>query len=187
MSKLESLTQKILEDAQAKADSMLAEADKKSKGLLNARVREAQDRKEKIIEKATSEAVMAKDRVVSSAELKVRDEKLSAKQEILERVFEMARNRLDEIDDSQYVAILEKALKDINLKGSGTLVVPTARKALAEGVVKNLPVTADDSMGSGFMIKDDDILYNYTFESLIDELRDQVEGDIAVELFKELE
>ena len=39
----------------------------------------------------------------------------------------------------------------------------------------------------GIMIKDENIVYDYNFESLVDEAREQLEGDIALELFKELE
>ena len=187
MSKLESLTQRIMEDAKAKADSILAEADKKSKSLLNAKTKEANEKSEKLLEKAHSEAAMAKDRVVSSAELKVRDEKLSAKQEILDKVFGMAKMKLEELDDSRYGELLDKTLKNIEIKGKGSLIVPASRKTVAEKVSKNLAVTIDENLMQGFLVKDDDIVYNYTFESLVDEAREQLEGEIALELFKELE
>lgn len=187
MSKLESLTQRIIEDAKAKADSIMAEADRKSKALMNSKIKEAQEKSEKLLEKAKSEAVMAKDRVVSSAELKVRDEKLSAKQEILDKVFGMAKEKLEELDDSKYGDLLDKTLKNIVIKGNAKLVVPASRKAAAEKISQNLAVTVDENMLQGFMIKDEDIVYNYTFESLVDEAREQMEGDIALELFKELE
>ncbi|MDX9916718.1 MAG: V-type ATP synthase subunit E [Gudongella sp.] len=187
MSKLDSLTQRILDDAKEKADSILSEADRKSKELLDAKVREAEASKEKLIERATSEAAMIKDRVVSSAELKVRDEKLTAKQEMLDKVFSMAKDRLKELDDSQYKDFLDSTLKQIEIKGTGTLMVPSSKKAVAEGVVKSLSVVVDEKIESGFMIKDDDIIYNYTFDSLVDDLRDQIEAEIAIELFKELE
>lgn len=187
MSKLESLTQRIMDDAKAKADSIMAEADRKSKSLLNTKIKEAQDKSEKLLEKAHSEAAMAKDRVVSSAELKVRDEKLSAKQEILDTVFGMAKNKLEKLDDTKYGELLGKTLGNITIKRKGTLVVPPSRKSIAEKVSGALAVTTDENMLQGFMIKDEDIVYNYTFESLVDEAREQLEGDIALELFKELE
>lgn len=119
MSKLESLTQRIMDDAKAKADSIRAEADRKSKSLLNTKIKEAQDKSVKLLEKAHSEAAMAKDRVVSSAELKVRDEKLSAKQEILDTVFGMAKNKLEKLDDTKYGELLGKTLGNIIRIGSG--------------------------------------------------------------------
>lgn len=187
MSKLESLTQRIMEDAKAKAESIMAEADRKSKSLLNTKIKEAQEKSEKLLEKANSEAAMVKDRVVSSAELKVRDEKLSAKQEILDTVFGMAKNKLEKLDDSQYGELLKKTLSNITIKGKANLIVPPSRKSIAEKVSGEFAVTIDEKMLQGFMIKDEDIVYNYTFESLVDEAREQLEGDIALELFKELE
>ena len=91
------------------------------------------------------------------------------------------------MDDTKSGELLGKTLGNITIKGKGTLVVPPSRKSIAEKVSGALAVTTDENMLQGFMIKDEDIVYNYTFESLVDEAREQLEGDIALELFKELE
>ena len=47
---------KILEDAKAEVDLILKDAKVKSDGIVNSRVKEANDQKSRILERATNEA-----------------------------------------------------------------------------------------------------------------------------------
>ena len=185
MSNLENLTQKIIEDAKEKADEIKTNAEKKANALVVNRVKEANERKEKIIDKATQEAKTMKERVVSSAELKIRDEKLVVKHLVLEKVFETAKKELLNIDDKAYSDFIKTSLKEIDYSKAAIINVPTGKKKMTETLGTGLKVVEDDSLESGFMIFDEKIIYNYTFESLVDEIRDELEASIAQKLFEE--
>lgn len=185
MSKLENLTKKILDDAGAQAEAVKENAHKKSEVVINNKIKEAHDRKEKIIEKATAESEMMKDRVVSSAELKVRDEKLKAKQKVMDKVFLMAKESLNGLDEQDYISFLKSTMDKTQMKGKGSLLVPRGYKEKIESVLKDMEVSEDDDLESGFIIRDEDVIYNYTFDSLVDEIREELEGEIAKNLFQE--
>lgn len=185
MSKLENLTQKIIEDAKDKADEIKINAEKKANTLVANRVKEANDRKEKILDKATQEAKMMKERVISSAELKIRDEKLVAKHIVLEKVFEMAKRELLALEDKDYSKFVKTSLEEIGYSKAAVINVPKGKKEILETLGTGIKVVEDDSLESGFMIFDEDIIYNYTFESLVDETREEVEALIAQKLFEE--
>lgn len=185
MSKLENLTKKILDDARVQAEGIKENARKKSEGVINTKIKEAHDRKDKIIEKANSEAEMMKDRVVSSAELKVRDEKLKAKQKVMDKVFLMAKESLKGLSEDEFSSFITKTTEKIEIKGKGSLVVPSGKKEMIESKIKDLEILEDENLESGFILKDDDVIYNYTFDSLVDEIREELEGEIAKNLFQE--
>lgn len=183
MSNLDNLTQKILGDAKRQAEAVMAEAAQRNEGIVSSRVREANDKKKRIVDRAALEASTMKDRAISNAELKVRDEILKAKQEIMDRVFRLAKDRLMKLDEDKYIKFLENAVKRLSLKGSEMLVLPEAMKNGAKAL--DLPIRiSEDTVESGFLLKDKDIIINYTFDSLVDYLREELEVEIALELFK---
>lgn len=184
MSNLDNLTQKILEDAKIKADLIIEESTKKNEGIVSSRVKDANERQKKIIEKATTEASMMKDRVVSNAELKVRDEKLKAKQHIMDKVFNKSKEKLINISEEDYVAFLTSNIKDIQFKGTEVLIVPSNMIAKVKSLGLTPKVSEEEVVESGFLIKDNDIILNYSFSTLVDYLRDELESEIAKDLFK---
>jgi V/A-type H+-transporting ATPase subunit E len=185
MSNLDNLTQKILEDAKNKASEIVEEAEKKNKSHINHRVKEANERKEKIIEKAAAEAQMLKSRVISSAELKVRDEKLSAKQEVMDKVFQMAKDKLSNLDKNEYLDYVKSSFEKIKTDGKPTLLIPTGKMDQLKELSKEMELVEDESVKSGYILKDGEIVYNYTFDALVDEIREDLEGEIAQKLFEE--
>lgn len=184
MSNLNNLTQKILEEAKFKADEIIQDAKVKSDGIINSKVKEAQDLKLKTIGRAESEAVLIKERVISNAELRVRDEKLKVKQEVIDRVFKESKNALLNIDDKVYIKFLQSNIKDLSLKGNEVLVVPENRKEKVMTLKLPIKVSKNESLESGFIIKDEKTLLNFSFDSLVDFLREELETEIAQDLFK---
>lgn len=185
MSNLENLTQKILDDAKQSASIILEEAKSKNEGIVNSRVMDAKEKSKKIIDKAIDEAKMAKDRVISNSELYVRDEKLKAKQGVMERIFVIAKDRLRNLNEEDYVIFLQKTLKDLNLNGTETLVVPEHLKNKLKTTDISNKISDTRVVESGFLIEDGKIVINYTFESLVDYLREELEAEIAQVVFKE--
>lgn len=185
MSNLENLTQKILDDAQRSANEILEAAKSKNEGIVSSRVMDAKERSKRIVDKAIDEAKMAKDRVISNSELYVRDEKLKAKQGVMDRVFAIAKDRLNNMNEDEYIKFLKDTIKGLNLNGTETLVVPEKfrNKVKTVGIINKVSDTR--TVESGFLIEDGKTVINYTFESLVDYLREGLEANIAQVIFKE--
>lgn len=185
MSNLENLIQKILDDANTKASIIMEDAKRLKNEIIETKIKEANENKKKVVDRAIGEANLLKERVISSAELKVRNERLKAKQQVIERVFELAKERLKSLDEDRYIAYLNNTLKGISLKGEEVLIVPENMRSKIKGI-PNLPkVSEDETVDFGFLIKDKGIILNYTFDSLVENYREELETEIAQELFKE--
>ncbi|HBT19626.1 MAG TPA: V-type ATP synthase subunit E, partial [Clostridiaceae bacterium] len=69
MSNLENLTEKILEEAKMQSDAMLREAKAFEDDVVMKKVKEAKEKKEKMLEKGRFEANLLKERIISNAEV----------------------------------------------------------------------------------------------------------------------
>lgn len=197
MSNLENLTSKILEDANTKAAEIIDKANKDEKNIIAKRVKEAEALRNEMIQKAKSEAEIRRERIISSAELQVRNKKLRAKGDIIEKVFETALERLKGMTSCEYVDLLKKYIINIDITGDEELIVPSqyedaVREALQDineelknnnklGEVKLYE--GDRKASSGFIVTKNGIEGNYTFESLVSYYKDELEGDIVKSLF----
>ncbi len=184
MSNLENLTQKIIEDAKKEAQEIKDEADEKSKNIIESKVSLAQNEAKKIIEKSKQEAVLIKERAISGAKLKSRDEILKAKQDILDSVFAMAELELKNLDDDKYQKLLTGAIKQTKKDSNLTILLPGDKKDLMSKLNKEIKVEIDNTLDSGFIIKEDNVYYNFTFDSMINGIREELETEIASILFK---
>ncbi len=187
MSNLDNLVQKILDDAKSRASAMLDESNRYKEELINSKAREANEIKKRIIEKAMAEANLLKERAISSAELRARNEKLKAKQKIIDQAFDIAKERLKNLDDNRYISFLTNTIKTLKLSGDEIIVVPEKMREKVKSLGLFSRISEDECVDSGFLIKDKGIILNYTFDSLIDYYREELETEIAQSLFKEQE
>ena len=184
MSNLGNLTDKILEEAKIKAQRQIGEAEAFSKDTVSRKVREAEEKKAKMLEKAVFDANLLKERMISNAEVNSRNEVLSSKQRIIDKVFEEAKKRLGELPKDQYIEYVKTTLSSLNLKGTETLLVKKEYRDDLKALGLGYEIS-EESVESGFQVKDDKISLNYNFNDMVDFYRDELVKDVADALFKE--
>lgn len=187
MSNLDNLTQKIVDDAKVKAEALVKEATEQKEAVLSSRRDEAQRERQKIIEKANTEAELMKQRKVSNAELQVRDNKLRIKRQVIDKVMDEAKKRLENIDADKYVKFVDNNLKGLKLKGDEVLVVQQGMEKQLKPARKYPTIAKDEFVESGFILKDENTALNFTFKSLIDYAREELESELVSILFDEQE
>ena len=94
MSNIDNLTSKILSDAKAAGEQIVSEAQEKADEKYEKSMKQVSQKKEKILESAKKEQVLLTDRIKSSANLKIRNEKLKAKQIVIDKVIEKLKEKL---------------------------------------------------------------------------------------------
>ncbi|NLJ79263.1 MAG: hypothetical protein GX329_07865, partial [Tissierellia bacterium] len=171
--------------AKSQASVIDEESKRTNDSIIDSKVREAEAEKKRILSRATSDASLSKERAISNAELRARNEKLGAKQQIIDRVFNMAEERLNNLDEGRYISYIKATLEKLDLEGEQAIVVPKNMQAKVEGLGLQLEVVGDESVQSGFMIREEGTTLNYTFHSLVEHYRDELETEIAQSLFKE--
>lgn len=197
MSNLNNITSKIIEDAKLKADEILEEARKEEKKLIKKKILEASKLKEDMLIKAEREAEVTRERIISSTELKSRNEILRAKGEIIEKVFKMALDELKNLEADKYEKIFKDFINNIDICGDEEVIVPKNYKKTIENILgevnKSLKTKGkkaelklyqgDKEISSGFIVSKNGIYTNITFESLISYKKDELEQEIVKTLF----
>ena len=132
----EKIVSSIMSDAQIKADSLLAEAEKEKQSILSEGETEAVAEKEKILENADKQAKMRYQQIISEAKMNSRRMELEAREEVIEEAFKKAEERLKEIassDAEEYKASLEKVITEAGLEiGGGNLIVLVKKDDVAK-------------------------------------------------------
>lgn len=193
MSNIKNITSKILKDAEAGKENILAAAEEEKSKVLSKKVSSANEIAKEILEKAEVEAKSKKERVISSAKLKVRNNKLAAKQEIINEVFEKSIDKLTTLSKEEFLSFLENTISSMNLTGRQTLILNKEGLKFvdSEFIDKlnkkiNAEITLSETAGNfkgGFILENNGIEINSTYEALVSSLRDELEFEVAKVLF----
>ena len=193
MSNVKNMTPKILKDAEAGKENILAAAEEEKNKIISKKVSSANEIAQEILEKAEVEAKSKKERVISSAKLKVRNNKLAAKQEIIDEVFEKSIDKLTKLSKEDFLNFVKNAISSMNLSGKQTLILnEEGLKFVDEAFIDELNKNVDaqiilgETAGNfkgGFILENNGIEINSTYEALVSSLRDELEFEVAKVLF----
>ena len=198
MSNISNLTSKILKDAEVKRDNILAVAEEEKAKILNKKKDEAETLEATMLEKAKSEAQTRKERVISSAELKARNEKLQAKQTVIQQVFEKAVEELCKLGKEEYLAFIKNGVTTLAVTGDENIILNAEGQKLvddafiseinnelsANGKVGNLKLSSTvGNFKGGFILEKNGIEINNTFEALVESMKEEMELEVAKALF----
>lgn len=187
----EAILEKIISDAQIRADAMVSEAQDKAQTILA----DTAEQCKSYLAKTKSETDKMTDEIIARgktvAELDAKKLLLGAKSEILNRVFARALEKLRELDKDAYKNLLLGMLE--NAQNGDTVILSEREKSIltSEDIAefakeKGIKLTLSKQTGNfdgGMILSGGGVDKNFTFEVEIDTLRDSVETDIAKEIF----
>ncbi|MEG1002559.1 V-type ATP synthase subunit E [Clostridium sp.] len=198
MSNVNNLTSKILSDAEERKASILKEANEEKAKIVSKKEAIAQSEEATMVEKAKSEAKTAKERVVSGAELKARNEKLTAKQAIIDKIFKDSIEELCKMSDEDMKNFIKNKIVNADIIGDETILLNEKGSKLVNGELLkeiNSELSAKGKKGEltiskeirdfkgGFILEKGGIEINNTFEDLVNSERDDLEFEVAKVLF----
>ena len=195
MSNLSNLTSKILKDAEDKKAVILADAENEKNKILSKKQDEASAVEKTMLEKAEREAASRKDRIISGAELHARNEKLEAKQKVIKEVFETSVKELSNCSSEDLKGFVKEVILNSGIEGEQNLILNAdGKKAIDEAFVseinkelgKKAVIKLSDETGKfegGFILEQNGIEINNTFEALVSSLKDDLSLEVARVLF----
>ena len=182
MSNLDNLTSKILADAKAQADKIVKDAQEKAQHKYDLEIKKINAKKETVLENARRDRELLSERIKSSANLKARNKKLEAKQAVIDKVIDKLKTKLVNMDGKKYINYLNQNIDKKTIAGKELIV----KKEFVGKVKKEFPgakVKGNEFVTSGFIIEENGIQENYTFEVKLDFMRDELEVEISKLLF----
>ena len=193
MNGIEKITQRIASDAQAEVDRILGDA-RDEAGRIAANYRAQADAEAaELAAKNEKAAVEREERLVSAAQMEARKVQLAAKQEMVEKAYIQALDKLCALPEEQYVAILADLLVKASSNGKEEAVFsPEDRERVGEAAVakanelsgKQLRLSDETQpIRGGFILKDKNVEVNCTFETLVRLQKAETAGAVAQKLF----
>ncbi len=182
MSNLDNIIDEILQDAENESKKVVEDAKSEVAVLVGKTESEAQKKADKIIEKAKVEATQSKERIISNSSLTARDMVLVAKQEMINKVFELTKEKLKTLNHDDYLKFVENSLKTLEVREDSEIILTENEKKLAGEKLFGIKV-ADETVESGFSLKNGKIILNNEFSSLIDLVKEDLEQEVADKLF----
>ncbi len=182
MSNLNNLISKILNDAKEEADKIVRSAEEKAKQKYDLEIKKIATKKQTLLENARRERELLSDRIKSSANLKARNEKLKAKQIVIDKVINKLKTKLVNMNEKEYINYLNQNIDKKSITGKELIV----KKEFLNKVKKEFPnakVKENEFVTSGFIIEENGIQENYTFKVKLDFMRDELEVEISKLLF----
>ncbi|MBE7066317.1 MAG: hypothetical protein E7385_02070 [Ruminococcaceae bacterium] len=195
---LSRIIEKIISEAQDKADEILKDARAQAQQIMEQAAEEAQMRNQEIVSVAQNESQALRTRIESSFNMQKRSSVLSVKQEIIAKAYEQALVHLQGINDVAYLQMLT----DFVVKSAGSQsndpiylilcekdmvraasIVDSCSKALANRQIKLGDKTVNAT--GGLIVRIGDIMQNYTFEAIIDSIKNDCDIEVSKILFSE--
>jgi V/A-type H+-transporting ATPase subunit E len=187
---IEEIKKKIIEDAREEKKRILAEARKKASQIVEEGKKSAEEQRKEIISRAQREAEMEKSRIITIENLESRKKVLSAKQEVIQKVFIRAMYMLSNLDD--YQELMENLICAAAKGGEEIIISSEDKKRLNEDFFHRVNARLGDplriseetrNIAGGFVLRTGDIEINESFDEKIETLRDDMESQIAQIVF----
>lgn len=198
MTGLENITGCILNDAEAEVKKTTAEAAEKA-ALVKA------DYEKKILalgdEYLTKGRIAADDRkksVISAAEMETGKQLLSTKQELLDKAFQLALEKLTAMPEDGQVGLIAKLAAEASTDGTGTMILNAADRAafgekalekansILSAAGKNAQLKLADEtrdIPGGLILSSGSIEVNCAYDTLVRLKRGEITGEVAKFLF----
>lgn len=136
MDGIEKITAKIAADAQAEIDALTAQAQAEADKITAGYKAQAQALKQELEAKGKKAAAEREERMASVAQLEARKAELAAKQDLLDRTFDRALEKLCALKDSEYIDLLAELIAEASSTGQEELIFSQAdRDRVGEAAV----------------------------------------------------
>ena len=193
MNGIEKITQRIASDAQAEIDRILGDArDEAARITANYRA-QADAEAQELADKNERAAAEQEERLISAAQMKASRLQLAAKQEMVEKAYIQALDKLCAMAKEQYVDVLAKLLVEASSNGKEEAVFSKEdREQVGKAAVekanqlsgKQLRLSEETQpIRGGFILKDKNVEVNCTFETLVRLQKAETAGAVAKTLF----
>ena len=193
MNGIEKITQRIASDAQAEIDRILGDArDEAARITANYRA-QADAEAQELDDKNERAAAEQEERLISAAQMKASRLQLAAKQQMVEKAYIQALDKLCAMPKEQYVDVLAKLLVEASSNGKEEAVFSKEdREQVGKAAVekanqlsgKQLRLSEETQpIRGGFILKDKNVEVNCTFETLVRLQKAETAGAVAKTLF----
>ncbi|MFP3872402.1 MAG: V-type ATP synthase subunit E [Candidatus Natronoplasma sp.] len=189
---MEKIVERIENDVQRKVDSIMEEKKEKAEQVKKEIEREKERRLEEIQREKEREIKTLKNRIISQAELEARKMRLNVRENMIEKVFERSKERLEEMDISEYHGYIKGSIEKSKEILEGEIEIHCNKenenriKEIAKNIDPSLKVIGDlRSIGGIKAVSEKGATIDMTFEANLERKKKQLRKEISEILFSE--
>ena len=199
MKGIDKITSRIIADAEAECRDVKRESDERCAAVRAENEKRAQDEYWRLVREGVKDTEQRVQRMDRTARLEAKKSVLNMKQEAVSRAFDLAKDKIAELPERDYVAFLAREAAGAAITGQeevifcerdhksvGAKAVKAANELLAAKGMPGLLTLSDATrdMAGGLMLKQADIEVNCTVDTLLDLTRDELAARVADVLFE---
>ena len=190
---IEKITSKIMGEAEASREQVLAEA----RAVSDAILKEAEQKAAERIAAEEARGISEKEKVISRrksvADIDSRKVILQKKQELIGQCFEKAAEALVNMEEADYLQLLTALGKNTGLKEGLLIFNKTEKEQIGQKVADALNGAVEGgkfavaektrNLRGGYLLEANKVYINNTIEALVEEYRDALTAEVAEMLF----
>ena len=199
MKGIDKITSRIIADAEAECRDVKRESDERCAAVRAENEKRAQDEYWRLVREGVKDTEQRVQRMDRTARLEAKKSVLNMKQEAVSRAFDLAKDKIAELPERDYVAFLAREAAEAAITGQeevifcerdrksvGAKAVKAANELLAAKGMPGLLTLSDATrdMAGGLMLKQGDIEVNCTVDTQLDLPRDELAARVADVLFE---
>ena len=193
MNGIEKITQRIQSDAQAGIDRVLSEARTQAAEITAKYRAQADAEAAQIAAKNEQAAAEREERLAGTAQMEARKLALAAKQEMVEKAYDLALQKLSRLPQEKYIAVLAELLAEASSTGKEEVIFsPRDRQTVGKAAVeqankaagKKLTLSGETrDIQGGFILRAENVEVNCAFDTLVRLQKAETAGAVARKLF----
>ncbi len=192
----EQVVDKILSQAHAEAEKILAEAKAKAaekESKLSSELDEYRRQTKTLAETAAADRKM---RMLAAARMDIRKELTAAKNAVLDEVFVKAAEQIKSLSDQEYQQLITSLITKAVETGDEEVVIGKDETRIDHALIKNINrklgsgfkgnlMLADDraNIDGGFILRCGNVRINASIGVLLAQVKEQIETELVAELF----
>lgn len=199
MKGIDKITSRIIADAEAECAAVKKESDERVAAIREENERRAQEEYLRLVREGVKDTEQHVQRLDRTARLEAKKSILNMKQETVSRAFELAKGKIAELPERDYVAFLAREASEAAVSGQeevifcerdrksvGAKAVKAANELLAAKGMPGMLTLSDTTreFSGGLMLKQGDIEVNCTVDTLLDLARGELAARVAEVLFE---
>ncbi|WP_325201265.1 V-type ATP synthase subunit E [Oscillibacter sp.] len=193
MNGIEKITQRISADAQAEIDRVLGEARAEAEKIAAKYQAQADAEAADLDARNKKAAAEREERLAGTAQMEARKAALAAKQEMVEKAYDLALRKLCSLPEEKYAAVLAELLVQASSTGKEEVIFSEAdRRKVGKAAVekankdggKKLTLSGETrSIPGGFILRSENVEVNCAFDTLVRLQKAETAGEVVKKLF----
>ena len=193
MNGIEKITQRIQADAQAEIDRVLGEARAEAEKIAARYQAQADAEAADLDARNKKAAAEREERLAGTAQMEARKAALAAKQEMVEKAYDLALRKLCSLPEEKYTAVLAGLLIQASSTGKEEVIFSEAdRRKVGKAAVekankdggKKLTLSGETRpIQGGFILRSENVEVNCAFDTLVRLQKAETAGEVVKKLF----